>query len=249
MTYVEPGILLAIVLAAMGLIPNVRRRCGGRNLLTPLALLGLFCWSFPPVAILHSSLLEGRYPAPSLPVPEAGVIVVLSGGLDESPPPLSATYAATSTYKRTMDAAWLHRNGKSLPIVVSGGPIGRAEEGPSAAEVMKQILLTQGVPNDQILLEDASHSTFENAVLSAALLRKQGISRILLVTDAVHMTRAELAFRHQGLDVLPSPCCFYSAIPLEHWYDYIPTRRAIRANEATLHEWLGLLWYRVRGRI
>jgi len=248
-SYIEPGITLALLVAALGVLPATKRRCGGHNVLTPLALIGLFCWSFPPVAMLHSSLLENRYPLNLAPTPEAGAIVVLSGGIHETPPPQSMTFPESSTYRRAMHAAWLYRNWKPLPIVASGGSVGRSPEALAASDVIRDLLLSQGIPADQIWLESESYSTFENAVFSARLLREKGISRVVLVTGAVHMPRADLSFRRQGLTVDASPCCYYTDTRLDYWYDYLPTHRAIEANEAVLHEWLGLLWYRMKGYI
>ena len=52
-----------------------------------------------------------------------------------------------------------------------------------------------GVPADRIVVESISTSTWENARRTAPLLRSKGVERILLVTDSLHMRRAEGCFR------------------------------------------------------
>ena len=81
------------------------------------------------------------------------------------------------------------------------------------------------------------------------LLRAHAITKVALVTDCRHMLRAELCMRKQGMEVVPAPCCCYSETKLDSLRDYVPSAMAIRENEGTLHEWVGLAWYRIRGRI
>lgn len=245
MSHIEPGLTIALLLATAGLIPRVRRRTG--RLLTPLALAGLFLWSFSPFAVLFSWTLEGRYPFRDLPSGEADAIVILSGGAQPSMPSQPFALPAESTYRRTMYGMWLHEHWKPLPVVVSGGTL--SPDSPPIAELMRDILLGGEMDEGEVWVESESHTTYENAVNAAALLRPRNISRVALVTDSVHMPRAELAFRKQGFVVVPAPCCAYSAADLNRFADYIPSSGAMEANEAALHEWGGLMWYWLRGRI
>ena len=102
------------------------------------------------------------------------------------------------------------------------------------------------MPESQVWIADKSRSTYENAKYGAELVKGRGISRIVLVTDAYHMPRAEGCFRKQGLSVAPAPCGF---IYYPHWEELLPRWRAIEQNELTVHEFLGLAWYRLRGWI
>jgi len=247
-THIEPVLPLLLLTATLGFVPTIKKRCRGRNILTPIALLGLFCWSFPPLAKLQASLLDGRYSVGMPASTDAGAIVVLSGGLDELPA-LSRTFAETSTYRRALHAAWLYRQWKPLPVLATGGRIGRAPDAKSASEVMQEILRNHGVPEDQIWIEEEARSTYENALYSSQILKARGISRIVLVSDGVHLLRSELCFRKQGLTVTDISAWNDSEGALERWYDYLPTRTAIEINESCLHEWIGLIYYWARGYI
>jgi uncharacterized SAM-binding protein YcdF (DUF218 family) len=76
-----------------------------------------------------------------------------------------------------------------------------------------------------------------------------GIHRIILVTDAIHLRRAELCFRKQGFDIIPSGCNYgasqFNWSPLT----FLPTPGAATSIRRALHEWIGILYYRVRGRL
>lgn len=62
-----------------------------------------------------------------------------------------------------------------------------------------------GVPEEAILLESESGTTYENALYNRGLLEAHGLKRVLLVTSAWHMPRALATFRSAGIHALPSP--------------------------------------------
>jgi uncharacterized SAM-binding protein YcdF (DUF218 family) len=77
--------------------------------------------------------------------------------------------------------------------------------GRTEAAVMRELLLGAGVPASRIILEDRARTTLENFACSGPILRRLGAGRVLLVTDAWHMTRALLLARRHGLLPEPSP--------------------------------------------
>jgi uncharacterized SAM-binding protein YcdF (DUF218 family) len=244
MSYLQPGLFFVIVIL---LVAGVVRRGARRSpAITAIAIGLLFIWSWEPAAYLSMGSLEWWYPIRSEPVGDAEAIVVLAGGAHARSPAPPPDVANGDTLMRTRYAGWLHKNWRPLPIVVSGG---ETSEGIVVAEVMRQILLEQGVPDTMIWLDDRSHSTYENAVDTAELLRQKDIQQVVLVTEAFHMLRAQKAFEHQGLTVVPAPCDFRYVQFHGDWSQFVPTSKAIEKNENVLHEWLGLAWYWVSGKI
>jgi len=79
-------------------------------------------------------------------------------------------------------------------------------------------------------------------VETAKVLRERGFRRALLVSDATHMYRSQLAFQRQGAQVLPAPVRTREALR------YAPSGR-LGLFYAALHEYGGLVYYKVRGRI
>jgi uncharacterized SAM-binding protein YcdF (DUF218 family) len=122
--------------------------------------------------------------------------------------------------------------------------------GPTLAEAMRDFLVELGVPSSDIILESRSRSTYENALQSARLLKDRGIRKIILVTEAAHMPRALGTFRKQGLEAVPAPCHYISTA----WFErpllgLLPAPGTLRESQGVLHEWLGMAWYRLRGRM
>jgi uncharacterized SAM-binding protein YcdF (DUF218 family) len=207
------------------------------------SVVGLFLLSWPPAAWLASATLEARYRPASLPAAEAEAIVVLSGGANLARPETPYPTLKHGTYLRTRHAAWLHRNWRPRPVLLCVGAV------PDFSPAMQEIIQGAGVPDSMIWFEDRSRSTYENAAFAARILREKGIRTVVLVTEAYHMYRAELCFRKQGLDVVPAPCAFRSTKWGLRVGELLPGSEAILENEDALHEWLGLAWYWVLGRI
>lgn len=89
-------------------------------------------------------------------------------------------------------------SGAASRLMLSGGGAGARPE----AVVMHELALRYGAPAQALLLETHSRDTIENALCSAALLRRHGLSRVIVVTDRYHLFRARLLFRHAGLEVV-----------------------------------------------
>lgn len=130
-------------------------------------------------------------------------------------------------------------------MIASGGNKASPER-PCAAAI-EQILQAAGVPASRIIREDVSTNTYENALFTARILRKMGISRIVLVLEADSMLRADLCFRKLGISV--APAVFDESSLSFHVTELAPKWSALQRTERALHEYGGLLWYKVRGWI
>ena len=239
MTYTEPllAVFFFVVLGALAF-----RRGEQRNRLLTLGTIGLFVVSWPPADWLLSRPLDGRYPVRPFAFAPVQAIVVLSSAVQ--PPDFERPYALADdeTYRRCQHAAWIHQHLPGIPVLVSGG-ISRGSSQP-AVVVMRHLLKQAGVSSDSIWSEDRSRTTYENALFSSQILRSKQIQTIALVVDATSMPRAEACFRKQGITVLPAPSRFRQFGPLAE--EILPSWRAIRQNEATLHEVIGYGWYWIR---
>jgi uncharacterized SAM-binding protein YcdF (DUF218 family) len=114
---------------------------------------------------------------------------------------------------------------------------------------MRDFLIGQGVGKEHIIVEDHSRTTYENAVASADLLKASNVVEIVLVTDASHLYRATRCFRRQGLTVHPLGCRYRTSSFRVDWSYLLPNPEAAQEVHDAVHEWLGVLWYWLRGRI
>lgn len=102
------------------------------------------------------------------------------------------------------------------------------------------------MPADKILLESESRVTRDEAIFTARMLRRLGITSCIVVTTDVHMPRALLTFRHEGLQAVPAIASapVSSQDPRKSW---LPTPDGIEFSQAVLHEYAGYAWYKLRG--
>ena len=97
-------------------------------------------------------------------------------------------------------------------------------------------------------VESDSKNTAENARFSRSILQPLGINRILLVTHAWHMPRAAATFEKAGFTVFPASTMSNANRPFQV-LDLLPSAGGLLQSRTALHEWLGLLWYALLGRI
>lgn len=234
-----PPLSLVILLIA-GLIVH-RRRPRLAMLVILLSAVALYALSTPWVGGLLQKSLEISMPITPAQLQAVDAIVVLGGGrrLD------AAEYGSDTlnglSLERLRYAVFLHRR-SGLPILVTGGNPG---SGTLAEGRILQQVLREDYGIEARWVEDAALTTWDNARLSAPLLRASGIRRIALVTHAWHLRRAVPLFEAQGLGVMPAGIQF-SSTRLDSILDVIPTPVGLRDSTFALHEWLGILWYKLR---
>ncbi len=129
---------------------------------------------------------------------------------------------------RTRHGVELFQRGLAPYFVCTGGV---HDDRLSAAAVACRLAVSQGVPEDKILLADGSSTTQEDAARTADLMYARGWSSIILVSHPLHLERARILFEAEGLSVYTSPTSTdLAVIPWE-------SRAWLTAREAA-----GILW-------
>jgi len=200
--------------------------------------------------------LEWQYLPPPAPV-TAPAIVVLGGGTESFMPPRQSV-EVNSAGDRMIHAADLYHQGASPLLILSGGNVewmDSLENSPAAD--MRRILKKLSVPDSAMVLQTRSQNTHEDAVFSAELLKEKGISKIILVTSAMHMPRSVALFKKQGIEVIPSPTDF--TITEDGWNrmfspnletlltNLLPNSSAIGLTTNVLKEYIGMVTYGIQG--
>ncbi len=163
-------------------------------------------------------------------------IVVLGGGrLWLQPDHEGEDAPSPTTLTRLRYAAQLQRQ-LHEPVIVSGGTV-LTEKLPEAALMDKALREDFRIPANQIVVEGVSYNTWENARNVAAIVGKH--RKIILVTSALHMRRAEMDFRQAGLDPIPAPVAVYR-LPPWHVLWFLPQLRAEQTVSEAEMEWLGV---------
>lgn len=234
--------LSLILLAILGWL--LRKHRAGRLLCAgSLLLLLLLSTQFGAWLLAHPLEAMTR-PLAAAERRDAQAIVVLAAGRIKHSPEYGGQDSPDSVALARLRYAARLQHETGLPLLASGG-LADPEEGLRPLSAAMADALEHDFATPVKWQEDRSANTAQNAEFSAAILKQAGIRRILLVTDAMHMPRAMLAFRLQGMDALAAPTMFYTLEP-PGWSDLLPSAEGLRRSNYALYEWLGLLWYRVR---
>jgi uncharacterized SAM-binding protein YcdF (DUF218 family) len=97
----------------------------------------------------------------------------------------------------------LYRQGRVRKLIFTGGQGNPGE--PTESQAARQYALKNGVPAHDILIEEKSHTTFENILYAKQLADLHKIKRVLIVSDPLHMKRAMTMASDAGLVAEPSP--------------------------------------------
>lgn len=232
-----------------GLLLWPRRPRLGRGLAwAALLTLVVSTWTPIPVALMHR--LEAQHPAPPPALdlgPYAGV-VVLGGALSYSALwEAHDKVALNEAAERMTEAVALARLHPHLKVLFTGGNASLTGKGQTEAMRARMFFERMGVPAAQMLYEDQSRNTAENASLSAALPGVDKKARWLLLTSANHMPRSMGVFLKAGWNVTPYPVDYRTTGQLD-WLDF-SLASGPETWHGVLHETLGYHVYRWLGRI
>lgn len=216
------ALLLAVLSTALVLWRRPRHAC----ILGIAAAAWLALASTPALALhLRTGLVTGMDDTSS----HADAIVVLGGGVLPN-----GDWSRTTTRAGMGLSLW--RAGKAPVLLASGS---------DQAVYLARGFAASGVPASDLRVEDGSTDTHENARDTAAILRAEGLYRIVLVTSDIHMRRAASCFRREGMRVIEAPAddALTELVGAPSW---LPRRDALTLTARCLHEYVALWMYRHR---
>ena len=188
-----------LLLAVIGLMLLSRFQRMGRAIAAAGVLL-LLVISVPIVADFLTGFVDTSAAIAPGDSVDAKAIVILGGGIRRNAPEYGGDTLGTLTLERVRYGARVARQ-TGLPVLISGGTVlaGRPE-----ASLMRESLENEfGVHVRWI--DARSRTTHENAVLSAEILRREGIHRVVLVAHGFDMRRAIAEFAAVDIEVVPAP--------------------------------------------
>jgi uncharacterized SAM-binding protein YcdF (DUF218 family) len=241
-------LLLAITMLGTVLVLVTRWASIGRGL-TLSGGLGLLVFGLLPTSHYLAYALESRFPVPELPADVTGIIL-LAGS---ERPAASDAYGEPqlggqgSRYIATLRLATRFPDAK---IVFTGGA--RTEPGKeplgTQSAVAAEILERVGLDPSRLIYESASRDSCDHPGNVRALVQPQPGEHWVVVTSAMHMPRVMACFAAAGWgDVIPYPTDF--KVVLGPWgAGTFQVADNLTLLDTAMHEWLGLLHYRLTGR-
>jgi uncharacterized SAM-binding protein YcdF (DUF218 family) len=118
-------------------------------------------------------------------------------------------YRTGETADRFIQPLLLYKQGKIKRILITGGNVnikGLKIDATQESKKVKEVLISMGVDEKDIYLEEKARNTHENAVNTKRMLKPYFGEKMLLVTSAMHMPRAKACYEKEGfkIDVYPA---------------------------------------------
>ena len=149
---------------------------------------------------------------------------------------------------RLIEAEQLYHKGIIKKIMLSGGSGLLFNDGYIESEGMRDHLLGNKIPINDIIIERDSRNTMENAINSSRILKeKYNEGKFLIITSANHMRRAQMCFNKANLETTAFPTdCTRSYRSTGYDYLLIPRVEALERWQDLIHEWIGYIVYRIK---
>ena len=97
----------------------------------------------------------------------------------------------------------LYRQGYAPRLIFTGG-FGGSGARFAESEVARRYALKHNIPESAILIETQSRSTRQNLEQARVLMEANGIGKVIVVSDPMHMARAMRLSRKMGIDAVAS---------------------------------------------
>jgi uncharacterized SAM-binding protein YcdF (DUF218 family) len=146
---------------------------------------------------------------------------------------------------RFIETCILYKTGKIKKIIISGGS--NQKDGPKDAQFQYKKMMELGIPANDIVVEDSSLNTFENAAFTKVKIDLLKLHPpFVLITSAMHMPRSERVFRRVGIPVIPYPSDFKVFEKKFSFTDYfIPSINTLFSWNPFMKEVVGVLGYTI----
>jgi len=228
--FLLPSVFILIFMLAGLLIFKLKKQKAGKILLI-VGIVFYYFLSITPVADLIIGPLENQYNhVQETDFGMADRVVLLTGSKVPRASEVLRLY-----FKKNKELE------QKVEIIISGTNAINPEKNNEAVETKKH-LTERGVPAENIIIEDKSRNTLENAQYVETLV---GGEPFFLVTSAYHMPRSMEVFQKMGTNAIPAPTDFKTRRGYT-LFDFFPNPGNLEKSNLAFHEYLGILYYRIK---
>jgi uncharacterized SAM-binding protein YcdF (DUF218 family) len=255
--FFSPIVLLCIVIVVGAVLRQRRWSIAGAVFLIvaslPVVADRLFAWS--QASVVPSDLAETVRPATTSNDARrpADAIVVLGGAMSYVRPAGEPIAEWGDAIDRVFGGIALARAERAPRLIFSGGGWIGQEGLPSEGDRARELAIQAGVPADRIEVSPQALNTAGEATTIRKMFGagQSDLARpkIILVTSAFHMPRAQITFETEGFEVLPYPVDFRAPVRRAVLEDWLPDPKALVKTDLVIREALGRGYYRLRAML
>lgn len=233
-----------VILAGLFVLWFGRKKKLGITLVST-GLLVLVLFSYPAFSNLLLRPLENKYsPLNNLQnLKETKWIVVLGSAHNPDPDLPVSSRVSPDGLVRLAEGIRIHRQLAGSKLILSGGCNIKDK---SVADSFVEVAEALGIDKSRMVLESLSRDTEDEARFIEKIV---GQDRFILVTSASHMPRSIALFEKRGMKPLPAPTDYHAKKIRWHPAALFPSSNGLQHAEMAMHEYLGIVWSRLRGQI
>jgi uncharacterized SAM-binding protein YcdF (DUF218 family) len=227
-----------MVLIIFGAIINSKK-------ISLIGVIILIVCSLPIVSGKLVAYLESDYQL-SKPsnIEPADSIVVLSGMIKTINSKDGLDYEFGEASDRIFAGINLFKEKKAPKLILTRGQLPWSVGIPEG-EYLKKIAITNGISENSILLTENVENTDQEAKAIKKLLSEDK-PKVLLVTSAFHMPRAQKVFEAAGINVVPFPVDFQKGLSKITFMSFIPSANALGGTSFFVREMIGRVYYNLK---
>jgi len=230
-------LMLVIGLIVLGIIFNLRK-------FSLVGIIVLILSSLPIISNKFIAYLEKDYqPIEIADVENVDAIVVLSGMIRVIGDEENLKYEFTDSVDRFFAGLDLFNNNKSPILILTRGKIPWSF-GIAEGEYLKELAIKFGISEENIILTDEVQNTDQEAKAIKEILTED--AKIILVTSAFHMPRAEKVFKAANINLIPFPVDFQNSKSKTTMMDFIPSAGSFFDTSHFVREMIGRLYYNLK---
>ena len=174
----------------------------------------------------------------------ADAIVVLSGMVRTIQAKNGLFYEWGEASDRIFAGIDLFKAQKAPLLILTRGKLPWSAGKPEG-EYLSEVAIKDGVAKERIILTENVENTDQEAQSVKNLLKNKQ-SKIILVTSAFHMPRAQKVFEAAGVSIIPFPVDFRNDADRLSVLDFIPNAEALRRTSFFIREMIGRLYYNLK---
>jgi uncharacterized SAM-binding protein YcdF (DUF218 family) len=190
--------------------------------------------------------LENRYPRPTWPARVDGVLV-LGSGFDVNILRRRQAPQANEGVNRLVAAMAVAHHYPEARVVFTGGSAVLIGAENAESVTARYVFSELGLEPRRLVLEPRARNTYENILFAKDLVKPKPGAVWLLDTAAVHMPRAMAVAYRLNWPMIAWPSDFITA-PTEHGVDIFDVSGNLGLTDYAVHEWIGILAYRLSGK-
>ena len=231
-------LMLIMVLIIFGIIINSKK----------ISIIGIFILIFCSLPIVSDKLvayLESDYQL-SKPsnIEPADSIVVLSGMIRTINSKDGLDYEFGEASDRIFAGINLFKEKKAPKLILTRGKLPWSVGIPEG-EYLKEIAINNGISENDIILTENIENTDQEAKAIKKLLSEDK-PKVLLVTSAFHMPRAQKVFEATGINVVPFPVDFQKGLKKITFMSFLPSANSLSDTSFFVREMIGRVYYNLK---